>query len=63
MIKTWKCLNSGGVSRLNQHNAEIIDQGGLSMTIELVIAAVTCVATVTDTVIALLSFLKMKDKE
>ena len=33
------------------------------MTIELVIAAVTCVATVTDTVIALLSFLKMKDKE
>ena len=32
------------------------------MTLELVIAVVTCVATVTSTVIALLSYLK-KDKE
>ena len=42
--------------------AEIID-GRLVMTLELVIATVTCVATVTSTVIALLSFLKKKDKE
>jgi hypothetical protein len=33
------------------------------MTIELVLSVVTCVATVTGTVIALLSFLKKKDKE
>ena len=33
------------------------------MTLELVIAVVTCVATVASTVIALLSFLKKKDKE
>ena len=33
------------------------------MTLELVIAVVTCVATVTGTVIALLTFLKKKDKE
>ena len=32
------------------------------MTIELVIAVVSCIATVTGTVIALLSYLK-KDKE
>ena len=43
--------------------AEIKDLGGLLMTLELVIATVTCVATVTSTVIALLSFLKKKDKE
>ena len=42
--------------------AEIID-GRLVMTLELVIATLTCVATVTSTVIALLSFLKKKDKE
>ena len=42
--------------------AEILD-GRLVMTLELVIATVTCVATVTSTVIALLSFLKKKDKE
>ena len=33
------------------------------MTIELVIAVATCIATITSTVIALLSFLKKKDKE
>ncbi len=33
------------------------------MTLELVIALVTCVATITGTVITLLSFLKQKDKE
>ncbi len=33
------------------------------MTIELVIAVATCVSTVTSTVIALLSYLKQKDKE
>ncbi len=33
------------------------------MTLELVIAVVTCVATITGTVITLLSFLKQKDKE
>ena len=33
------------------------------MTLELVIAVVTCVATDASTVIALLSFLKKKDKE
>ncbi len=33
------------------------------MTLELVIAVVTCVATIINTVIALLSFLKKKDKE
>ena len=33
------------------------------MTLELVIALVTCVATITGTVITLLSFLKKKDKE
>ena len=33
------------------------------MTFELVIAFVTCVATITSTVITLLSFLKKKDKE
>ena len=33
------------------------------MTFELVIALVTCIATITDTVITLLTFLKKKDKE
>ncbi len=33
------------------------------MTLELVIAVVTCVATITGTVITLLSFLRNKDKE
>ena len=33
------------------------------MTFELVIALVTCIATITDTVITLLSFLRNKDKE
>ena len=33
------------------------------MTLELVITLVTCVATITGTVITLLSFLKQKDKE
>jgi len=33
------------------------------MTLELVIALVTCIATITSTVITLLSFLKKKDKE
>jgi hypothetical protein len=33
------------------------------MTLELVTAVVTCVATIINTVIALLSFLKKKDKE
>lgn len=33
------------------------------MTCELVIAVVTCIATVTGTVIALLSYLHNKDKE
>ena len=33
------------------------------MTLELVIALVTCIATITGTVITLLSFLKQKDKE
>ena len=33
------------------------------MTIELVIAVATCVSTVASTVIALLSYLKQKDKE
>ena len=42
--------------------AEIID-GRLVMTLELVIAVVTCFATLTSTVIALLSFLKKKEKE
>ena len=33
------------------------------MTLELVIAIVTCVATITGTVITLLSYLHRKDKE
>lgn len=33
------------------------------MTLELVLTVVTCAATVTGTVITLLSFLKQKDKE
>ena len=33
------------------------------MTSELIISLVTCVSTVIDTVIALLSYLKKKDKE
>ena len=33
------------------------------MTLELVIAVVTCVATITGTVITLISFLRNKDKE
>ena len=33
------------------------------MTIELVLSVVTCVATVAGTVIALLSFIRKKDKE
>ena len=33
------------------------------MTLELVIALVTCIATITSTVVTLLSFLKKKDKE
>jgi len=33
------------------------------MTLELVIALVTCIATITGTVITLLSFLRNKDKE
>ena len=37
--------------------------GDLLMTLELAIAVVTCFATVAGTVIALLSFLKQKDKE
>ena len=59
----WKCLISGGVSQTQSVYTEIIEWGGLSMTLELVIAVVTCVATVASTVIALLSFLKKKDKE
>ena len=33
------------------------------MTLELVLAVVSCIATVTGTVIALLSYLNRKDKE
>ena len=33
------------------------------MTFELVIALVTCIATINETVITLLTFLKKKDKE
>lgn len=33
------------------------------MTLELVVALVTCIATITGTVITLLSFLRNKDKE
>ena len=33
------------------------------MTLELVIALATCIATITGTVITLLSFLRNKDKE
>jgi len=33
------------------------------MTLELVIALVTCIATITGTVITLLAFLRNKDKE
>ena len=33
------------------------------MTLELVIALVTCIATITGTVITLLSLLRNKDKE
>ncbi len=63
MIKTWKCLNSGGVSQTqNLDFLEIIDMGGLFMTLELVLLVISCIATVTGTVITLLSYLK-KDKE
>ena len=33
------------------------------MTLELVIALVTCIATITGTVITLLSYFRKKDKE
>ena len=33
------------------------------MTLELVLLVISCIATVTGTVIALLSYLKQKDKE
>lgn len=63
MIKSWKCLNSGGVSQTqNLDFLEIIDMGGLFMTLELVLLVISCIATVTGTVITLLSYLK-KDKE
>ena len=63
MIKTWKCLNSGGVSLTqNLDFLEIIDMGGLFMTLELVLLVISCISTVTGTVITLLSYLK-KDKE
>ena len=44
-------------------NTNTSGQGRLVMTFELVIALVTCIATITDTVITLLSFLKKKEKE
>ena len=45
---------------LNRFYAEIIDKGGLRMTCEIVIALVTCVATVICTVIAVLSYFRNK---
>ena len=72
----WKCLSSGGMqaclaieffqnSRL-PNSIRLVgnnDYGRLVMTLELVIALVTCVATVAGTVITLLTFLRQKDKE
>ena len=37
--------------------------GRLTMTCEMIISLITCVATIIGTVIALLSYLKKKDKE
>ena len=51
---------SGGISRTQSANAEIIDKGGLRMTRDFVIALVTCVATVICTVIAVLSYFRNK---
>ena len=42
---------------------EIIDEGGVRMTVDFVIGLVTCVATVINTVFVALSYLKGKDKE
>ena len=57
MSKFRRCLPNSNLAML-----EILEKGRLVMTLELVIAVVTCVATITGTVIALLSYLK-KDKE
>jgi hypothetical protein len=42
---------------------EILEKGRLVMTFELAIVVITCIATVANTVITLLSFLQKKDKE
>ena len=52
--------DSGGVSQTRLAFARILDKGGLRMTCEIVIALVTCVATVICTVIAVLSYFRNK---
>ena len=45
---------------LNRLYAEILDEGGLRMTVDFIVALVTCVATVISTVIAVLSYFRNK---
>lgn len=52
--------DSGGVSRAQSALRRNKDRGGLRMTCEIVIALVTCVATVICTVIAVLSYFRNK---
>ena len=60
----WKCLIQAVSPELNQSLAqadfEIIDKGGLLMTFELVVAVITCIATIICTVIAVLSYFRNK---
>ena len=45
---------------LAQADFEIIDKGGLLMTFEIVVAVITCIATIICTVIAVLSYFRNK---
>lgn len=50
--------SSDGVSPLKSSLLEILEKGGTAMTAEFIVAVITCVVTVINTVIVILSYLK-----
>lgn len=54
--------DSGGVSRAQSALCRNKEKGGLGMTCEIIIALVTCIATVIGTVIAVLSYFRNKSE-
>ena len=58
-FKYWKCLVQAVSPKLKPVNLEFLIRGN-TMTADFIVALITCVVTVINTVVAVLSYLKNK---